>query len=152
MCQRVLRRSTTELRRNDLHQSRAGGIRNHDIRLSRHVLQLCSRSLNCEVRSSKCEFQTSPFSLQTSNSSTRNRTWNFSLEARDDIRFTIELCNLRQSVEPMERKAWELNPHNCSVALFSKQARQTVSGYLPNQASGVRLQTSGPFKHLMPDS
>ena len=28
-----LRRSTTELRRNDLHQSRAGGTRTHDIRL-----------------------------------------------------------------------------------------------------------------------
>ena len=65
-------------------------------------------------------------------SSTRNRTWNFSLEARDDVRFTIEPCSLRQSVEPTERKAWELNPHNYDVALFSKQARRTVSGYLPS--------------------
>ena len=72
--------------------------------------------------------------FQTS-SSTRNRTWNFSLEARGDIRFTIEPCRLRQSVEPTERKAWELNPHNFYVALFSKQARLTVSGYLPNQDS-----------------
>ena len=44
-------------------------------------------------------------------SSTRNRTWNFSLEARDDIRFTIEPCSLRQSIEPTERKARESNPH-----------------------------------------
>ena len=70
-------------------------------------------------------------------SSTRNRTWNFSLEARDDIRFTIEPCSLRQLVEPTERKAWELNPHNYYVALFSKQARRTVSGYLPYVSSGV---------------
>ena len=41
-----LRRSTTELRRNDLNQSRAGGIRTHDIRLLKHVLQLGSRSLS----------------------------------------------------------------------------------------------------------
>ncbi len=40
-----LRRSTTELRRNDLNQSRAGGTRTHDIRLLKHVLQLGSRSL-----------------------------------------------------------------------------------------------------------
>ena len=39
-----LRRSTTELRRNDLHQSRADGTRTHDIRLLKHVLQLGSRS------------------------------------------------------------------------------------------------------------
>ena len=42
-----LRRSIqAELRRNDLHQSRAGGIRTHDIRLLKHVLQLGSRSLS----------------------------------------------------------------------------------------------------------
>ena len=42
----VLRRSIqAELRRDDLHQSRAGGIRTHDIRLLKHVLQLGSRSL-----------------------------------------------------------------------------------------------------------
>ena len=40
-----LRRSTTELRRSDLHQSRAGGTRTHDFRLLKHVLQLGSRSL-----------------------------------------------------------------------------------------------------------
>ena len=68
-------------------------------------------------------------------SSTRNRTWNFSLEARDDVRFTIEPCRLRQSVEPTKRKARELNPHNFYVALFSKQARRTVSGYLPYRGS-----------------
>ena len=47
-------------------------------------------------------------------SSTRNRTWNFSLEARDDVRFTIEPTCLRQSVEPTKRKARESNPHLCS--------------------------------------
>ena len=70
-------------------------------------------------------------------SSTRNRTWNFSLEARDDIRFTIEPCCLQQLIEPTERKARESNPHNFYVALFSKQARRTVSGYLPYVSSGV---------------
>ncbi len=44
-----LRRSTTELRRNDLNQSRAGGTRTHDIRLLKHVLQLGSRSLSPNV-------------------------------------------------------------------------------------------------------
>ena len=68
-------------------------------------------------------------------SSTRNRTWNFSLEARDDVRFTIEPCSLRQLIEPTERKARESNPHNYYVALFSKQARRTVSGYLPYRGS-----------------
>ncbi len=52
-----LRRSIqAELRRSDLHQSRAGGIRTHDIRLLKHVLQLGSRSL----------VQTSGFRLQAS--------------------------------------------------------------------------------------
>jgi hypothetical protein len=41
-----LRRSTTELRRNDLNQSRAGGTRTHDFRLLKHVVQLGSRSLS----------------------------------------------------------------------------------------------------------
>lgn len=41
-----LRRSIqAELRRSDLYQSRAGGIRTHDIRLLKHVLQLGSRLL-----------------------------------------------------------------------------------------------------------
>ena len=45
-----LRRSIqAELRRSDLHQSRAGGIRTHDIRLLKHVLQLGSRSLSPNV-------------------------------------------------------------------------------------------------------
>ena len=50
-------------------------------------------------------------------SSTRNRTWNFSLEARGDVRFTIEPCYLRQLIEPTERKARESNPH-----LYSRTA------------------------------
>jgi len=33
-----------------------------------------------------------------------------------------------------------LNPHNFYVVLFSKKARQTVSCYLPKQASDARLQ------------
>jgi hypothetical protein len=49
-------------------------------------------------------------------------------------------------------KAWELNPHNCYVALFSKQARRTVSGYLPIQASGIRGQTSGNPWNLNPET
>ncbi len=39
----------------------------------------------------------SPFgcpSVRCSSSSTRNRTWNFSLEARDDVRFTTEPYDL----------------------------------------------------------
>src|SRR5688572_18663641 len=39
-------------------------------------------------------------------SSTRIRTRNTSFEARDDLRFTIELC-LR-----LKRKAWDSNPHD----------------------------------------
>ncbi len=116
-----LRRSIqAELRRNDLHQSRAGGIRTHDIRLLRHVLQLGSRSLSPNVsiaaegegvEPSRLVMQARPASngsrrhsvcpsVMCFSSSTRNRTWNFSLEARDDVRFTIEPCSLRQSVEP----------------------------------------------------
>ena len=153
-----LRRSTTELRRNDLNQSRAGGTRTHDFRLimlysnsavdrclllflsqrkvttaSRRCPQSNPQGLSCKLgrlptfshRPSVCP------SIMCRSSSTRNRTWDFSLEARDDVRFTIEPCRLRQSVEPTERKARELNPHNFYVALFSKQARQTISGYLP---------------------
>ena len=40
-------------------------------------------------------------------SSTRIRTWNISLEARHDVRFTIEPC---QSINT-KRKAWDSNPH-----------------------------------------
>ena len=105
-----LRRSTTELRRNDLNQSRAGGTRTHDIRLLKHVLQLGSRSLSPMFLSQRKERESNPQGLSCKlgrlptgsrrlsvcpsilcfNSSTRNRTWNFSLEARGDIRFTIE--------------------------------------------------------------
>ncbi len=56
-------------------------------------------------------------SVMCFSSSTRNRTWNFSLEARDDVRFTIEPCCLRQLIEPTERKARESNPH-----LYSRTA------------------------------
>lgn len=93
-----------------------------------------SRSRTYQHRSAFILIEWKPCSPlhQSPSSSTRNRTWNFSLEASGDIRFTIEPSRFRQSVEPMERKARELNPHNCNVALFSKQARQTVSGYLPS--------------------
>ena len=61
-------------------------------------------------------------------SSTRIRTWNLSLEARHDVRFTIEPCH---SIN-IKRKAWDSNPHDPrGVARFSKPARQAVSGYLP---------------------
>ena len=57
-------------------------------------------------------------------SPTRNRTRNFWLEARDDVRFTIEpFAN--------KRKARESNPHHPKVARVSSAARQTVSGCLP---------------------
>ncbi len=166
-----LRRSIqAELRRIDLHQSRAGGIRTHDIRLLKHVLQLGSRS--CPTVSSQLKvtnacvctesnpqglscklgrLPTGPVAIRLPfqfSSSTRNRTWNFSLEARDDIRFTIEPTCPRHSVEPTERKARELNPHDCFVALFSKQARQTVSGYLPSFEWSHRDSNSG-FRHAM---
>ncbi len=42
-----------------------------------------------------------------SSSSTRIRTWNLSLEARHDVRFTIEPW---QSINS-QRKAWDSNPH-----------------------------------------
>ena len=132
-----LRRSTTELRRNDLNQSRAGGTRTHDFRLimlySNSAVDRClllflsqrkeresnPQGLSCKLgrlqtgsrRHSVCP------SVVCFSSSTRNRTWNFSLEARDDVRFTIEPCCLRQLIEPTERKARESNPH-----LYSRTA------------------------------
>ena len=45
-----------------------------------------------------------------------------SLEPTHDVRFTIE---------PSKRKAWDLNPHGGKAARFSKPARRAVSGYLP---------------------
>jgi hypothetical protein len=69
-------------------------------------------------------------------SPTRIRTWNISLEARDDVHFTIEPFHNHQH----KRKAWDLNPHDpCRVARFSKPARRTVSGYLPFQWSHREL-------------
>gem|GEM_PF-5460467 len=66
-------------------------------------------------------------------SSTRIRTWNLSLEARHDVRFTIEPFH---SIN-FKRKAWDLNPHDpVGVARFSKPARRAVSGYLPYVFSG----------------
>ena len=62
------------------------------------------------------------------NASTRTRTQNLPLEAGDDFRFTIEARHGRFVIQ---RKARELNPHDQSVARFSKPARQTLSGYLP---------------------
>jgi len=34
--------------------------------------------------------------------------------------------------DPKKRKAWDLNPHGCDTALFSKPARRTVFGYFPD--------------------
>ena len=44
-----------------------------------------------------------------------------------------------------QRKAWDLNPHDCHVALFSKQARLTVFGYLPL----TRVDSSGIEPELL---
>jgi hypothetical protein len=46
MCQRIYGALPLSYGAYDLHQSRAGGTRTHDIRLLMHVLQLGSRSLS----------------------------------------------------------------------------------------------------------
>ena len=86
--------------------------------------------------------------LVFNSSPTRIRTRNISLEARHDVRFTIE----------RKRKAWDLNPYP-KVARFSKPARQAVSGYLPSFSSGAAGQTvsgylpleSTPICHRRPE-
>jgi hypothetical protein len=57
---------------------------------------------------------------------------NTSLEARDDVRFTIG----------PKRKAWDLNPHPREGARISGAARQTVSGYLPYEHVCIWSRTS----------
>ena len=116
-----LRRSTTELRRNDLHQSRAGGTRTHDIRRlmlysnsavdrclqvflsQRKVTNAARRCPESNPQGLSCKLGRLPTgsrrhsvcpSVMCFSSSTRNRSWNFSLEARDDVRFTIEPYHL----------------------------------------------------------
>ena len=90
---------------------------------------------NAELRMWNCRdsLRTPKSALRTSNGPTRIRTRNSSLEARHDIRFTIEPLTFGNS----ERKAWDLNPHDPKVARFSKPARRAVSGYLPFSSSGV---------------
>ncbi len=81
--------------------------------------------------------------LQTS-SSTRNRTWNFSLEARDDIRFTIEPCCLRQLIEPTERKARESNPHLYSRTALAVQPSKPYLATFQDIEWSHRDSNSGP--------
>ncbi len=111
MCQRIYGVLPLNYGAYDLHLSRAGGNRTHNFRLLRHVLQLGSQSLSPVVSLSQrkeresnpqglsCKLGRLPTgsrrhsvcpSVRCSSSSTRNRTWNFSLEARDDVRFTTE--------------------------------------------------------------
>jgi hypothetical protein len=163
-----LRRSTTELRRNDLNQSRAGGTRTHDFRLimlySNSAVDRClllflsqrkeresnPQGLSCKLgrlptgsrRHSVCA------SILCLSSSTRNRTWNFSLEARDDIRFTIEPCCLRQLIEPTERKARESNPHLYSRTALAVQPSKPYLATFQVIEWSHRDSNSG-FRHAM---
>ena len=63
----------------------------------------------------------------------RIRTRNASFEARYDGPFHHR---------GVERKARESNPHLASENRFSRAARPTVSGYLPNSGSGGRTRQS----------
>lgn len=81
-------------------------------------------------------------------SSTRNRTWNFSLEARDDVRFTIEPCCLRQSIEPTERKARESNPHLLTRTALAVQPSKPYLATFQVIEWSHRDSNSG-FRHAM---
>ena len=81
-------------------------------------------------------------------SSTRNRTWNFSLEARDDVRFTIEPCSLRQLIEPTERKARESNPHLYSRTALAVQPSKPYLATFQVIEWSHRDSNSG-FRHAM---
>ena len=81
-------------------------------------------------------------------SSTRNRTWNFSLEARDDVRFTIEPCCLRQLIEPTERKARESNPHLYSRTALAVQPSKPYLATFQVIEWSHRDSNSG-FRHAM---
>ena len=163
-----LRRSTTELRRNDRNQSRAGGTRTHDFRLimlySNSAVDRClllflsqrkeresnPQGLSCKLgrlptgsrRQSVCP------SIMCFSSSTRNRTWNFSLESRDDVRFTIEPCCLRQSIEPTERKARESNPHLYSRTALAVQPSKPYLATFHSEAKDLRLKAKGSRQTL----
>ena len=163
-----LRRSTTELRRNDRNQIRAGGTRTHDFRLimlySNSAVNRClllflsqrkeresnPQGLSCKLgrlptgsrRLSVCP------SIVCFSSSTRNRTWNFSLEARDDVRFTIEPCSLRQLIEPTERKARESNPHLYSRTALAVQPSKPYLATFQVIEWSHRGSNSG-FRHAM---
>ncbi len=87
-------------------------------------------------------------------SSTRNRTWNFSLEARGDIRFTIEPTCPRHSVEPTERKARESNAHLYSRTALAVQPSKpylatfrVLSGVTENRTSRSRRENAA--RHAM---
>ena len=77
-------------------------------------------------------------------SSTRNRTWNFSLEARDDFRFTIEPCCLRQLIEPTERKARESNPHLLTRTALAVQPGEPYLATFQVSEWSHRDSNSGP--------
>jgi hypothetical protein len=81
-------------------------------------------------------------------SSTRNRTWNFSLEARDDVCFTIEPCCLRQLIEPTERKARESNPHLYSRTALAVQPSKPYLATFQFVEWSHRDSNSGP-RHAM---
>ena len=81
-------------------------------------------------------------------SSTRNRTWNFSLEARDDIRFTIKPCCLQQLIEPTERKARESNPHLYSRTALAVQPSKPYLATFQVIEWSHRDSNSG-FRHAM---
>ena len=68
-----------------------------------------------------------PPSSSSVHAPTRTRTRNSSLEARHDLRFTIETS---------QRKARDSNPHALRANRLSRAARPTVSGYLPYSRSG----------------
>jgi hypothetical protein len=87
-------------------------------------------------------------SIMCFSSSTRNRTWNFSLEARDDVRFTIELCCLRQLIEPTKRKARESNPHLYSRTALAVQPSKPYLATFQVMEWSHRDSNSG-FRHAM---
>ena len=86
------------------------------------------------------------------NSSTRNRTWNFSVEARGDIRFTIEPCCPRQSVEPTERKARESNPHLYSrTALALQPSKPYLATFHTEVRSRIELDLRSYQERVLPE-
>lgn len=93
-----------------------------------------------------------PSNTFQASSSTRNRTWNFSLEARDDIRFTIEPCCLRQLIEPTERKARESNPHLYSrTALAVQPSKPYLATFHAKVRSRIELDLRSYQERVLPE-